>query len=145
MILLDDHLLLRVLVGGVPDELQERTTEGIATTTAWWWRAVSPLATARATAGRHTRAVAALTPVESDALWEALCQVGQAGSLVTMPELVALGPAMAWLARTEGLNRLAAEVVAAAVDRTADVWVRRGNEGRLGEMAGRYGFRLHVV
>ena len=145
MILLDDHLLLRVLVGDAPDELEEQSIEGIATTTAWWWRAVSPLAAARATAGRHTRTAAALTPVESDALWEALCRVGQPGSLVTMPELVALGPAMAWLARTEGLNRLAAEVVAAAADRAADVWVRRGNEGRLGKMAGRYGFRLHVM
>lgn len=142
MNLLDDHLLLAVLVGaatGFP------ASGDLATTTAWWWRAMSPLAAARDTAGQHSQFAARLSSTEISALWDALCQVGQPGSLVAMPELVPLGPAMAWLARTEGLNRLMAEVVAAAVDRSAAVWVRAGNEGQLEKMGDRYGFEVHVV
>lgn len=145
MILLDDHLLLRALVGSVPGVLEALPPDTIATTTAWWWRAASPLAAPRTAAGQHSRWAAGLTPGELDALWEALCHVGQPGSLVRMPELVPLGPAMAWLARREGLNRLAAEVVAVAVDRSATVVVRAGNEGRLGAMALLYGFELRLV
>lgn len=142
MILVDDHLLLRVLLGTAPPAL---AGERIATTTGWWWRALSPLAAPRAVAGAHTRTVARLTPVESEALWSTLCDVGQRGSLVAMPELVALGPAMAWLARHEGLNRLAAEALAAAMDSSAAIWVRAGNEGRLPDLSSRHGVEVVVV
>lgn len=139
MILVDDHLLLRVLAGAAPPAL---ANEPIATTSGWWWRALSPLAATRSVKGIHSRFAAALTEAEAGALWEALCVVGQPGSLVAIPELVELGPAMAWLARYEGLNRLAAEAVAAALDRSAAVWVHVGNDGQLTDMADRYGFDL---
>lgn len=119
--------------------------EDVATTSGWWWRALSPVASPRSTAGQHSRATAGLTAAELDALFEGLQRIGQPGSAVTIPELRPLAPAMAWLARNEGLNRLAAEVVAAAVDRSASVWVKTGNEGRLREMADRYDFDLHVT
>ena len=142
MILVDDHLLLRVLVGVAPQDL---TGESIATTTGWWWRALSPLATARSVGGQHSRFAEALSPPEAQALWETLCMVGRPGSLISMPELVELGPAMAWLARNDGLNRLTAEAIAVAMDRSATIWVRTGNEGRLVEMSTRYGIEVVVV
>lgn len=56
-----------------------------------------------------------------------------------MPELVPLGPAMAFLARTENLNRLAAEATAAALDLGAPIRVTPGNGGVLLEVSGRLG------
>lgn len=143
MILVDDHLLLRVLTGTPPPGLP---AERVATTTAWWWRAVAPIAVPRTLGpGHHSRFVAGLTPAEADALWGALCQVGQAASLVHVPELVPLGPAMAWLARHEALNRLAAEAIAAAADLGAALYVRAGNEGRLPDVAARFRIECNVV
>jgi hypothetical protein len=52
---------------------------------------------------------------------------------------------MAWLARHEGLNRLAAEAVAVAIDLGAAIYTRAGNEGRLPEIAARYGIDLHIA
>ena len=54
-----------------------------------------------------------------------------------MPELVPLGPAMAFLARTENLNHLAAEATAAALDLGAPIRVAPGNGGVLLEVSGR--------
>jgi hypothetical protein len=142
LILVDDHYLLRALLGAAPPSIAH---EPIVTTTSWWWRALSPLAAARGVPGVHSRLAAGLSQAEADALWQALCQVGQQGSLITMHELVSLGPAMAWLARVEGLNRLAAEAVAAAKDLQATIWVRTGNEGRLVELSERYGFDVIVA
>ncbi len=56
-----------------------------------------------------------------------------------MPELVPLGPAMAWLARAEGLNRLASEALAAALDLGASIRLGPGNGGLLLEAAARVG------
>jgi hypothetical protein len=142
VILVDDHLLLRVLTGTAPPALRG---EEIATTTGWWWRALSPIAVRRDIEGSHSRLVAGLGAAEAGALWAALCTVGQPGSLVTMPEVVGLAPAMAYLAREEGLNRLAAEVLAAAIDRSAAIWVRTGNEGRLAGVGDRYGVDVVVT
>jgi hypothetical protein len=143
VILVDDHLLLRAVTGSAAEEL---ASQHIATTTSWWWRAVAPIASPpRPGAGHHSRLAAALSQPEADAVWEALCRVGQADSRIHVPELVPLGPAMAWLARHEGLNRLAAEAVAAAMDLDAAIHVRAGNEGRLPDIAARYGLDIHVA
>jgi hypothetical protein len=143
VILVDDHLLLRTLTGTAPTGL---TGEHIGTTTGWWWRAVAPIAyPPRPGAGQHSRFFAGLSRPEADVLWEALCRVGQADSHIHVAELVPLGPAMAWLARHEGLNRLAAEAVAVAMDLGAAIYVRAGNEGRLPEITARYGIDLHIA
>jgi hypothetical protein len=141
VIIVDDHLLLRVLTGTPPAPL---AGEAVLTTTGWWWRALAPVAMPRPAAGQHSRFVAGLSHSEADSLWDALCQVGQPGSLIPVPELVPLGPAMAWLARHEGLDRLAAEAVAAAMDLGAGISVRRGNEGRLPDVAPRYDIELVI-
>lgn len=134
--IVDDHLLLAALAGVAPTALRG---EHLATTTAWWWRAVSPLAAPRAIAGRHSRWVASLPAAVTASLWDSLATVGQPASLIRMPELVPLGPAMAWLARTEQLNRLAAEALAAALDLEATIRVGQGNGGMLVEVAERLG------
>lgn len=136
MVIVDDQLLLASLAGVAPAAL---AGQRLGTTTAWWWRAVSPLAVPRATTGRHSTWVASLPEIVADALWESLSSVGQPGSRVGMSELVPLGPAMAWLARAEGLNRLAAEALAAALDLGASIRVGPGNGGLLLEAAVRFG------
>lgn len=136
VVIVDDHLLLAVLAGVAPASL---AGERLATTTAWWWRAVAPLAAPRVIAGRHSKWVASLPGPVGDALWDSLTTVGQPASLIRIPELVPLGPAMAWLARAEGLNRLAAEAMAVALDLEAPIRVGPGNGGALLEVAVRLG------
>ncbi len=141
-VIVDDHLLLRVLTDRSPDELRG---SDLITTTAWWWRVVAPLARPRAVSARHRRYVAGLGGAAAEALWETMSHVGQPGSQVHVNELVPLGPAMAWLARHEGLNRLAAEAVAAARDTGAALRVSPGNAGTLSEVAKRYDIDFAVL
>ena len=141
--LVDDHLLLRGLVGHLPPGVVRGRT---MTTTGWWWRAVAPLASPPSpVVGRH-RSFAAALGVDSDGvLLDALAAVGQPGSTVAIHELVPLLPAMARLARDEHLNRLHAEAVVVALVHGARVRVRRGNAGRLPEVAERFDIDFATV
>lgn len=106
MILIDDALVLRTVVGPIPAPL---AGEGLATTTCWWWRLLSALR--RAAEGSLSRAVLGLEAHERAAVEAA---VDVLPSLIEVPDIRVLLPLMGDLHRDHRLNLLSAEALAAA-------------------------------
>ncbi len=112
MIVVDDHLLLRVIlepervlsVNGAPVD-----TSQVATTTMWWWRLLSAIAGNRG--GVLSRAV---LEREESVRQAAVANLRSLPRLATILDLRTLLPAIAEAASAHGLNLLAAEALVVA-------------------------------
>ena len=128
---------------GLPPELER---DDLKTTTTWRWRVVNRLVNPPTPIlGVHQAFVDRQGPDARSVILSALVRVGQPGARVGIHELVPLQPAMVWLAREHGLNRLQSEAVASAMSDGARICVRAGNEGRLPEVAAELGLDVVVI
>jgi hypothetical protein len=136
MVVIDDHLVLRALVGTLPDEID---SDALATTTTWWWRLA--LASRReAPAGALSGPFARLDPLARAAVTRTLDGLPE---VMVVPDLRRLLPLVADVGHHYGLNLLAAEALALAIH--LDAPLRVATDGRLGIAARAAGIDYQVV
>lgn len=117
VVLVDDHLLLRILLDDEPPRLRPRPAR-IATTGLWYHRLCRAL-TDRAVVGSLSRRLGAVT---DDVAAAALAAVIDLPDTVELLSLRALGWPMAELVHAQGrLNLLSLEALAAARHLGADI------------------------
>jgi hypothetical protein len=104
LLLVDDRLVLRAVVGTLPPGLRGRP---LATTTTWWWRATSAMH-----GGRGGALSAEVADAELDAVAHVLEDLDQ---VLTVLDIRSLMPLMGHVAGHHAVNLLAAEAVAAAL------------------------------
>lgn len=136
MVVIDDHLVLRALLGTLPTDI---SGERLATTTTWWWRLSLAVRKERpegslSTPFHHlTRAARAALIRTLDALPD----------MIDVPDLRSLLPLVADVGHHYRLNLLAAEALAMAL--ASDAEIKVAVDGRLGSAARDAGVTYTVV
>ena len=120
--LIDDALLLRLVRGDPPTAL---SSASLCSTTGYWFR-LARAASAPASAGRFSRALARASASDRAAL---LRQIEALDDLVRFADVRELVASMALVASRHRLNWLAAEVITAALVFDARIVAARGNVG----------------
>lgn len=125
-LLVDDRLLLSVLLGQAPEELDAALQAGeLHTTGLWYHRLCRASRSARITGALSGPLASAPAPARLEAV-AALTTLPPAG--VGLLSLRRLAPSMAALAERHRLNLLSLEAVAAARRLPAAIRMARGNE-----------------
>lgn len=134
MVVIDDHLLLRALLGTFPDD-----GERLATTTMWWWR-LSLAVRKEGPEGALSAPFHRLSPPARAALARTLDALPD---VVHVPDLRSLLPMVADVGHRYGLNLLAAEALSLAIKLDAAIHV--AVDGRLGRAARDAGVTYTVI
>lgn len=117
VVLLDDHLLLRVLLEDEPDALRP-TGSAIATTGLWYHRLCRALANDRVT-GSLSRRLGAVEPAVARGVLGAVVQLPETIEVVSLRTLA--WPMGALVRRGIRVNLLSLEALAAAQHLTAEI------------------------
>ncbi len=136
MVVIDDHLLLRALLGTVPLDEPGRM---LATTTTWWWR----LSSAVRKEGPSRSLSTPFHGLGVEARGELLRTLDALPELLEVCDLRARLPLVADVAQLYRLNLLAAEALAMALLNDAEIHV--AVDGRLGPAARAAGVPYAVV
>jgi hypothetical protein len=120
VIVVDDALLLAVLAGTAPEDLQAALVDSeVATTGSWYWRLSRALHDPAST-GALSRALADLDPPRQARL---LAATERLPTEIALPSLRRLVPVMTALDVGRPLNLLTAEAIAAAIALDATIAV----------------------
>jgi hypothetical protein len=127
-LLIDDHLLVRLLAG-IPTERVDAARAGGAlwTTGLWYYRAARAVQSPTITGSLSGELSALSAPHRSQAV-RSIVRLPDDVGLLSLREIV---PVMSELSLTQRLNLLSLEALGAAVHLDADVAVAQENDGRL--------------
>lgn len=142
MVLLDDHLTLLVLIGGLaPDEIDEE----IATTSLWYLRLVAAVTAPLGVTPGPGRLRRVLDRLPEPDRGRAMVRILEPSKLVEVLHPMHFAVEMARVQRERRVNLLAAETLGAAVHHGASITVAGPNAGgHLERAAGEENIRYDV-
>jgi hypothetical protein len=119
VIVVDDQLLLRILIGQEPEQLRSARASGVATTMCWFYRLSRAIA-AGSTTGKLSGRFAALNAPRQGEVTRLVNELP--GGIVTLDPRVVV-PVMSALSSVASANLLTTEAVATALVLDADIAV----------------------